>query len=91
MGQSLFAALCNNVGVAERKSTSISDKEVRMNILSTLFCLLLVSVSTQIFAQGTKPATLADLAKYRGADRERGEDGERQPECAEARAPRRGP
>ena len=42
-----------------------------MRIFVTISWLVLVTASTQVWAQAAKPATLSALAKYRGADRER--------------------
>ena len=42
-----------------------------MQLLSRVIGLLLVGVAVDALAQGSKPTTLAALAKYRGADREK--------------------
>ena len=42
-----------------------------MKTLFRLIVLLMVTASVDVSAQGAKPSTLADLVKYRGADREK--------------------
>src|SRR6187200_235251 len=42
-----------------------------MKTLSVIALIVTLSAGVDVSAQGARPATLADLAKYRGADRER--------------------